>query len=348
MIKKRIPFWQNIIETKYSTYKNDFKRPINGAIKPSPDSPISIPISDLKGYNLYLAHRQFYINTADDPYELMKAAHNKDIRANLAMVFAETFALCSAFCQSGERVYKIARAFGEELSKVELDFPLSKIPQDEHILCVEFPDSIRFPVVIDNEKVTHKFYVQNIFIALTKNIFDDNWSPLVPHAQGNNPKTTMSFWVPLTDEKGVTYDTLTSFNLPFYSDDELLSDVMKKHIPDKLGEEFKQAIQYAFKCWVYIHSGDPDLREFKPVLPTYTTNRKKLERFHAANPQEALIPMTLVGFNFQKPIEYSKDMTTVSGHFRWQPWGARRERVKLIWIDAHERHYKPIPVLANP
>mgnify|MGYP000533243118 CR=1 FL=1 len=60
--------------------------------------------------------------------------------------------------------------------------------------------------------------------------------------------------------------------------------------------------------------------------------------------------MTFVGYDWKKPRVFGVESTTVTGHFRWQPYGPGRTQVKLIWISQHERHFKDVlePVGSAP
>ena len=337
MLQKRVPFWQ-----EFSAWNRDFHKMVSQiatvregkcqVYNHSYKKVVELSPQDVCAYDLCNTYGNVYFKIV------------QHMSGNTDSHTARAAGVLSAFKIKGEKIYKISRAFGEELLKVDLDLTGDCIPRSKEVLCIEFPDTISFKIK-DGESET--FYLRCVFISLTDSK-DIIGYPVRKENKTEDEKLEGLFnlWFPQYNKDGSLSKRFTNVDILYRSYKDKFSETLENTENHVFG--FNSAIEYAFKCWVYIHSGDPDLREFKPVLPTYTTNRKKLERFHAANPQEALVPMTLVGFNFQKPIEYAVDMTTVSGHFRWQPWGARRERVKLIWIDAHERHYKPIPVLANP
>jgi hypothetical protein len=89
---------------------------------------------------------------------------------------------------------------------------------------------------------------------------------------------------------------------------------------------------------VYLNSGNPDLREYRPVkLEGLSRRERDRIRQSADNPPQ--VPVTLVGFDWLKPPLYSVDNTQVRGHFRWQPVGVGRAQVRLTWVTPHTRTY---------
>lgn len=101
-----------------------------------------------------------------------------------------------------------------------------------------------------------------------------------------------------------------------------------------------KVIKFTFKCLLYLNSGNPDLREYRAPRIPLTRDKKKLRRFEKEMAEQSTIPMTLVGFDFKKPKIYTVGSAHVMGHFRWQPYGERLSKLKLIWIDPHIRHYE--------
>lgn len=94
----------------------------------------------------------------------------------------------------------------------------------------------------------------------------------------------------------------------------------------------REAINFAIKCYLYIHSGEPDLR-FQKALNLPTTQKEKKIRMFIRNNQDKLSDMTLIGFNYKKSILYSKESINVSGHMKWQRYGPGNSLYKLIWIE---------------
>ena len=89
---------------------------------------------------------------------------------------------------------------------------------------------------------------------------------------------------------------------------------------------------------LYINSVDADL--VPAPMVGHLSNRQKKERAAAGgHVNECTVPVTLVSWNYRKPIQRQIDLTWVETHPRWQRVGPNLSQVKLIWVAAHERHY---------
>jgi len=105
--------------------------------------------------------------------------------------------------------------------------------------------------------------------------------------------------------------------------------------PDKLTPEVLEwSARRVINALLYIYSGDPDLREYRP--PGKELPRRERDNLVRQFGNEAAF---LVSWDWKKPKVYNVDSTVVSGHYRWQPCGPGLSRVKRIWIDSHVRSY---------
>lgn len=241
---------------------------------------------------------------------------------------AGEWAAYALFAAQGERVFKLAREFGEQLAKVDLKLAPSLATTHGKWICIEFPDSVEFR---DGDDVFHCAYV-----------CADRAAPYVVDSWGQHPHMIVRIHFPCYNNRAVG-DVPAESNalaLTFMSETESIESSLqraKDRSTHPIGND--EVIRYLLKAIVYIDSGDPDLREYRPPRKPMTHDPKKLRRWNREHADHCKIPMTLVGYNFKKPTVYTVGETTVTGHFRWQPYGAGRERVKLIWIDPHVRHY---------
>jgi hypothetical protein len=90
---------------------------------------------------------------------------------------------------------------------------------------------------------------------------------------------------------------------------------------------------------LFVNSIDPDLIE----APTtnHLSNKQLKERRDAGKPiNECSVPVTLVSWNYHKPVQYHVDSTFIETFLRWQRCGTRNSQVKLIWVTPHLRRYK--------
>lgn len=97
----------------------------------------------------------------------------------------------------------------------------------------------------------------------------------------------------------------------------------------------QEGLSYILKCFLYVHSGDPDLRELKPDSMSRSERRKAEKTYDT----ELSCPQTLVSWHWKKPIIYKVGETYVVSFPRWQPYGKGRALIKLIWVREHVRHY---------
>lgn len=270
---------------------------------------------------------------------------------------------------SGKRlVYKIARHFGEQLAKVNLNLSVTILRETDGFVWIEFPDNLRYRLSYSDGE----FYSQGALVwVVTKDGGPDAFEFTITRT-GEEIQAYIYVMSPLFDRDGnptMQFDSLKiavpkgassveqsviaalSNHLGNYNDKgEFDPDVINFGKSD-FGSSNARIINvdtsshyyfYLLKCLIYIQSGDPDLRKYRPPK-IESKNPKKIRSFYRKHHDNSLIPMILVGYDFKKPVVYQVGETSVTGHFRWQPYGEGRTKVKLIWIDEHLRHYKTEP-----
>lgn len=102
-----------------------------------------------------------------------------------------------------------------------------------------------------------------------------------------------------------------------------------------------QIYQTLINLSVYCHSQDPDIQKLRPEL-NLPKSKKKAARAAGEQLTNCMLPVSLLSWNYKRPVQYSKDSCFVESHMRWQPCGPARSEVKLIWVTEHERHYKNV------
>lgn len=240
-------------------------------------------------------------------------------------VESQTLSFFAIFKSQGSKIYRIAQEFGDQLSKVSLKIENKYLKADDKVICIEFPEGIRFN--LGNNAFAHCTYV--VIAKSDDNVRDRTGAPIVKHVR---------LMTPLFTEKGSDTFAFDTLGINFISEEETFETAFSRAKANSSWNYFNDDfIRFVFNSYLYIQSGDPDLRDFKAPKPP--TNPKDLRRFERQNETKSTLDMTLVGFNYKKPTLFSKDSTTVSGHWRWQPFGENRARVKLIWIDEHVRVY---------
>ena len=244
------------------------------------------------------------------------------INSNGRQWFANSVAYFSIFASDGAKIYKIGREFGEQLSKVRLNLSSKYIPETEKMICIEFPENLRFH--LGNQQYAHHAYVY------VSNNDGDKFT--------NERKETFTKLLNITsylyDEKGNPVDNYLNnyLGISFKSDDEPVEEALERAIKSSTYSFVnREYVNFVVNALIYIFSGDPDLREQRaPRIPSHPKDARIFLRNHE---NTSLVDMTLVGFDWAKPRHYNVDSTIRRGHPRWQPYGPKRERVKLIWIE---------------
>jgi hypothetical protein len=90
---------------------------------------------------------------------------------------------------------------------------------------------------------------------------------------------------------------------------------------------------------LYVHNESEELVFLRAASNPDRRNGKSIETAMGKAVNNCSIPVNLLSFNFHKRYHFDVASTEVRGHFRWQPYGPGLSKVKLIWIDAHVRHF---------
>lgn len=248
-----------------------------------------------------------------------------------AVAFLQMFAL------QGAQVYKIGEDFGRVLMKADLKAPVAALEYDGIIRCIEFPDSIEFNMG-DGD------WGRVAYVAAYARVDEDDKYFIL---EGEKFDLRVEIVVPLMRlQSRILQSGHDNIRVMLKSGEDLETGVTRSL--DKIAKDGHQCgfsvemVSYIVKCLLYIHSGEPDLRAFRPMLKPRHSDPKKhvkaIERWRASNWFD--IPVTLVGFDYQKPRQYAVDETFVDTHLRWQPCGPGRRQVKLVWVSPHVRHFK--------
>jgi len=238
---------------------------------------------------------------------------------SFSLILANFF---EAYLQGKTKIYIVADLFGKHLNKTPIKLPISVVPfQDDVVYCIE--SSILF----QSTDAYHKTAYVHFKEELLENKLTKVMAIIAPDydAKGNLLESASSAIIHLKDEFSTVDEALDAAN------QTSISPRKKAYI---FPHEF---LSFIVKALIYIESGEPDLRpEFKECSAKNPGSIRKFVKDHC--PYE----IVRVGYSYNKERFYHKGTTQVVGHFRWQPCGHARSRVKLIWIDEHERHYKNV------
>lgn len=213
--------------------------------------------------------------------------------------------------KSPNRIYKMGEAFSRELLKVKIDLPFSLLHTPPESILIEVHPGI-LPAASGG-------YYTHLLVQ-------------PKHSSGS---ATSNFL--LLGDNGLM-DFVTAAASGSETVQQYINNIVGHGITpgNKDISAIETALTFICNTLLYLKSGEPDLRENRVKKPK--------GEFRVGNKvyggQTNELSYTMVGFNYKKPPMYTIDETEVSGHFRWQPYGPGKAKVKLIWIDAHTRQYK--------
>jgi hypothetical protein len=232
-----------------------------------------------------------------------------------------------AFKVYGAPIYKIGREFGHVLHDVDCRIDPKFIRFDDTVMCIEFPDDMWWDFGDGHQAACSYVMLHN--------------DPTEVTVTGIPVTRALKLITPLYDAAGNYSDVTDKVRIPF--DDPAVAGMGLEQVIEYSINNTTRAtghsaefLKYLLKCILYIQSGEPDLSLWKPSHKPH--NAKAIKRWRRDYLCD--LPLIRVGFNYKKPVVYSKDQTAVTGHWRWQPYGPERDRVKLIWIKDHIRRFK--------
>jgi hypothetical protein len=264
---------------------------------------------------------------------------NQDLK-DFNLLYGDFSSLYYCFYTSSRKIYKIAEEFGKELLKIEPKIDEKYLSNTLEPILIEFPDGVSFPVK-DYPDMSYKSVVvmmreinKEARVTLDK-IFD---GALLEGEEVITSRQLLIALLPYNKD-----GTLDEYGLPkFYRIDFKEGSDIKEEISkylDQFDGKNQELFSYIVNAMIYINSGNPDLREYK--APKKPENFKQRERqWVKQNKDKVMVDMTLLGFSYKKATIFGMEKTTVSGHFRWQPYDVGLSKVKLIWIESYEKMFK--------
>jgi len=230
----------------------------------------------------------------------------------------------------GRDIYKMGEGFSKALLNVNLDIPAKHLPLLNKMICIEFPDNLRFNAGPSAINMEADRFINCVYVVVTDEKAETK--------DGSEAKRTMRCIMPLYDENNDLTMEVQEYGIPIIDlEKTFLEAVERASRFDEVPHNNKDFIKFVLKCLVYIDSGDPDLRDYK--APKNDKNIKG-RSWVRANKNNSLLDMTLVGYNHKKNNLRHVDSSIVSGHYRWQRCGKGFSKVKLVFIEEHNRKYE--------
>lgn len=232
----------------------------------------------------------------------------------------------------GKKVFHVGCDFARGISEIKKDIPLELLPE-RFMAYFSFEEGTFFETVGGKKK-----NVNGGFIA----ILPAKETPIL--LEGDVKADTKVIWMSYdlnADNKNEGDLNLSVACLSMPATEKHLHKVLEEQHQYAGTEKIKnfEIFRCLLNLTLYVHTKDPDLLPLRTVEKLSHSERKKQHEVVGAT-NHCLLPVTLVSWNYKKPISYSKDETMVSGHFRWQRFGKNFLQVKLIFIEEHQRHFK--------
>lgn len=237
------------------------------------------------------------------------------------------------FHQKHFKSYYLNSDFAETLGSVDLKIPTQVLPES-------FEGYIVFPEGLRDEDME----VGGCYIRICKN--QDLSIPLTDCRPDEKVLwlcyTDSDFQGRVCDLLGPLTDARISNIMEFVADSPMAGDYTYRNGLTKASSEhnaFREKLfRTALNAVIYLYSQDAFL--LNCTSDFNITNKKKQEARQAGTYTECTVPLVLLNPGYEQPKEFTKDSTWVRSHPRWQPCGPRNSLVKLIWVTAHERHYR--------
>ncbi len=238
------------------------------------------------------------------------------------------FALAWKWRRGPGQVYHIGKDFAQAISRVEKDIPLDLLPE-RFFAYFSFPEGTFFETTEGYTAAVRGGFIfigpgdeTTSKIAGGRRVVWINYDMVTPppHTLEATQFNFVNFMMPLEGSINALLDAA-----PTYWEGSPLDD--------------NSIIRAFINLAAYIHSTDPQLLPTRPAQTQSNSIRKEFFlKYGVAN--HCTLPVVFVSWAYKQPTVYSVDSTTVAGHFRWQRHGPEFSKVKLIWIEGHERHFK--------
>ena len=288
-----------------------------------------------------------FVSSINDFFSKNSAAISGSAEVDAMFEKYLVFTRILSFINSGKKIYKFSHSLTSELMRLDFDkVPLSLLPKTQETVCIEMADDTCF-FVGDMQSIEgpprNGVVVDSFYATVVNKNLENYKDSRFQNLQGAIACLDILY---LAHEGADRTKALAVHHaIPIFNDDITFADLVKNSSCLPSNKDGETMARFIFNSIIYINSGEPDLRLFKHRKPPATNKKKRLRLFEKNNPEHDVI---MVGLDFMKPKQYAVGSTMVKLHTRWQPYGPGLSKVKLIWIEPHERHFKNrAPVLTG-
>jgi len=257
----------------------------------------------------------------------------KDIFERKDRPFIDFLLLCAKFRKDEGKTYYLPKDFCTALSKIDKTLNLDYLPGN-FIGFFAFPKDF----IKDRRGLTltgaYVFCGKSDELPLPKGIPAQKFfHAVLIHEKEGVFKRVSNAYLPLDGDKTMWE------NVEYYYGDSGIYQTDDKLLEDEERLEIIRFSGILLNAVLFVHNEDEDILRLKPASNPAKKNGKPVKISSGVAINNCSIPVELVNFNFHRRTNYSIDSTSVKGHFRWQPHGQEKAKLKLIWIAEHIRKF---------
>lgn len=279
-------------------------------------------------YPSFLKQVSFKADAAN-PYD---RGYRVDEILNTDHIFAGHICLVWRFFEEKAPIYHSGKEFTQALMKVDREIPVDLLPK-RFCAYFSFPEG----VVFDDEEEVQGAYV---FIG-------PSYETTVRQDGTYGGLDEPTLWVSYITKAGHPTNCLAPLakekvgkilsELP--CDDFILENGKMVHKHRGTIAIRDSVYRIIVNLVLYVNSIDCDLVGAPPVRKLKPAEKKERTR-RGEIMNQCSLPVTFVSWNYKTEKSFHIDSTTVDTHMRWQRCGKENSQCKLIWVRAHERHFK--------
>jgi hypothetical protein len=275
--------------------------------------------------------REYYQASIQDFDRLSNGVYTGSLRCDRPELLQ--LRMAKHFLEKRPPIYHVGADFLTALSQVKRDIPFHILPESFFAYLSFPPDTLK-----DQDSYALGAYVwigegSELFPSRNKEK-KTKLAVSVVYGTKDDPRTGMGYFVSELASKDF---------------EEALSP--NKKLEDRYGVEIypteealrseKNFYRAIINTICYVHSQNPELERVKSVA-SMSLRQKSLRAKQTGILNECTLPVIFVNWRWKRSIEYTKENTKVSGHFRWQACGPAHTQRRLVFIDEHLRHYEGV------
>jgi hypothetical protein len=257
----------------------------------------------------------------------------------LDLITQQHLCVASVFQKSAHKIYHFGADLLSDLQQIDKDIPLEFLP-DNFVAYISFPEGL----VKDEEH-----HIQGAYVIIGS-AMETGFGIDLPEDVRRHEKV---FYLSYVTDGGAIGNNL--FRLTPGKVWDMVKDLKHMdspwftkdaHVSPEVLRIREVVYRTIVNCVLYLHKRDPDMQKLLPE-EGFSFRRRKAYIAKGGQVSDCTLPVTVVGYSYAKPKEYTIDATWVKTHPRWQRCGPGFSQIDLVWVKGHERHYKKLDTEHN-